>query len=281
MRIDSHHHLWDLAVRDQPWTAQLPTLRRTFQLEELRPLLERSEIDGTVLVQTVASEQETRELLDLSGAGSPIRGVVGWVDLTAADVGARLDALKSHRHGGRLVGVRHSVRDDPDSRWLRREDVRRGLREVQRAGFAFDLLVSTEQLPLAREVADALPDLRFILDHAAQPEPVNGGTEAWRAGIAELASTPNCAVKLSGLINQVPPERQADLEPISAHLFDTFGTSRVLFGSDWPVCLLSAPYGEVVRLAEHLTRHLSGAEQAAVFGANAARWYELPEEHEQ
>lgn len=275
MRIDAHHHLWDLSVRDQPWTADLPALRRSFGVDDIRPLLADAAIDATIVVQTVADETETYELLALAAREPLVTGVVGWVDVTADDVEGRLAALQERPGGDRLVGIRHSIRDDPDPQWLLREDVRRGLTGVQRAGLAFDLLISPDQLGLAAETAQAMPDLRFVLDHAAQPRVSQGEFEPWLSGITQLAAAPNTSVKLSGLVNQVSPDRRDELAAYADTLFTAFGPDRMLFGSDWPVCLLSGSYSEVVELTEALCVGLTIDERAAVFGTSAMDWYHL------
>ena len=281
MRIDAHHHLWDLAVRDQPWTAGLPLLRRSFTLTDLRPELAAAGIDRTVLVQTVPVAEETPEFLALAaGEGKDvIAGVVGWVDLTAPDVADRLAALRAGPGGDALVSIRHLVQSEPDPEWLGRPDVRRGLAAVEAAGLAYDLLVRHHQLPAAIEAVAALPELRFVLDHIAKPPIAAGELEPWRSDLRRLAAAPNVAVKLSGMVTEADVElwSVADLRPYSDVVLDAFGPQRTMFGSDWPVCLLAAGYVSVVVAAESLTSELSAAERDAVFGGTAANWYLLPD----
>jgi L-fuconolactonase len=276
-RIDAHHHVWDLAVRDQPWTAELPAIRRTFAFDELRPELEKHGIDGTVLVQTISVPEETPEFLALAAAEPLIRGVVGWVDLTAADVADRLAELRAAPGGERLVGIRHGVQGEPDPWWLARPDVRRGLAAVADAGLGYDLLVVPPQLEAAIETVAALPQLRFVLDHAAKPPIRTGELEPWAGPIAELARYENVTCKLSGLVTEadLASWTVADLRPYTDRLLAAFGPARLMFGSDWPVCLLAASYDEVVRVAEELTAGLSDDERTEVFGGTAARAYGL------
>jgi L-fuconolactonase len=274
MRIDAHHHVWDLDVRDQPWTAELPALRRSFGIDELRPALVASDVDATVLVQTVAIEAETPELLALADAEPVIAGVVGWIDLTAPDAADQLARLQDGAGGGRLVGIRHQVQDEPDPRWLCRADVRRELAAVGEAGLAYDLLVKPQQLASAVDTVRALPDMRFVLDHAGKPAIRDGAIQPWHAEIAELALLPNVAVKLSGLVTEAADEWTLEqLRPYVDVLLQAFEPARIMFGSDWPVCLLAASYREVVAAAQELTAQLSSAERADVFGETAARWY--------
>ena len=279
-RVDAHHHLWDLAVRDQPWTEGLPTLRRSFALAELEPELRREGIGATVLVQTVDVPEESPELLALAAASPVVAGVVGWVDLTAPDVVDRLAALRAGPGGEALVGVRHGAQSEPDPRWLCRADVRRGLAQVEAAGLVYDLLVVPAQLPAAVETVRVLPGLRFVLDHAGKPN-IARGTEAdragWAADIRALGAEDNVAVKLSGLVTEADHDswKPADIRPYAEQVLTAFGPARTMYGSDWPVCLLAADYGRVAALAGELTEALSPAERDAVLGATAARWYTL------
>ncbi len=278
MRIDAHHHVWDLSVRDQPWTADLPGLHRSFDLAELRPSVLAHGVDATVVVQTITVADETPELLALAAREPLVAGVVGWVDLTAPDVADRLAALRSRPGGHRLVGIRHQVQGEPDPRWLCRDDVRRGLAAVAAAGLAYDLLVVPPQLPAAIETVAALPELTFVLDHAGKPAIASGGGLAsWRSDIRALAALPNVAVKLSGLITEADHATWTvdQLRPYARTLLDAFGADRVMFGSDWPVCLLAGSYDDVIAAAEVLTGGLDAREQAAVFGRTAARWYRI------
>jgi len=277
VRVDAHHHVWDLAVRDQPWTASLPLLRRSFGLAQLWPEVTANGIDATVVVQTICVREETPELLELASANKWVVGVVGWVELTDAGVVDELDALRASPGGERLVGIRHQVQDEPDPRWLCRPDVRNGLRAVADSGLAYDLLVTPSQLPSAIETARDLPQLRFVLDHAGKPDIAGGRVAPWRDDIAALAALPNVAVKLSGLTTQADPAAWSveQLRPYADEVLERFGPQRVMFGSDWPVCLLASSYDDVVDTACVLTGSLSADERDAVFGRTAARWYEL------
>ena len=286
-RVDAHHHVWDLTVRDQPWTAELPTLRRSFALTELEPELVREGIAATVLVQTVDVPAETPELLGLAAANPVVAGVVGWVDLTAPDVADRLAALRAGPGGQRLVGVRHGVQSEPDPGWLCRDDVRRGLAAVAAAGLVYDLLVVPVQLPAAVATVRALPGLRFVLDHAGKPriaESARGGwardggaRDGWAAELRALAAGDNVAVKLSGLVTEADLANwtTGDIRPYAEDVLDAFGPGRTMYGSDWPVCLLAADYSRVAGLARELIEPLSDAERDAVLGGAAARWYGL------
>jgi L-fuconolactonase len=278
--IDAHHHVWDLAVRDQPWIEPTWPIRRDYSLADLAGPAEAAGVEATVLVQTVLDPAETPEFLALAAASrSPrVAGVVGWVDLTRPDVADALAALAVAEGGDRLVGIRHQVQGEADPRWLCRPDVRRGLRAVGAAGLAYDLLTLPHQLPAAVETARDLPDVRFVLDHLAKPPIARGELRPWADDLRALAACPNVAAKLSGLVTEADWTgwTVAALRPYARVALDAFGPDRLMFGSDWPVCLLAAgSYGEVVDVAQRLTDELTEAERADVFAGTARRWYGL------
>ncbi|MDQ2965018.1 MAG: amidohydrolase family protein [Chloroflexota bacterium] len=276
--VDAHHHFWDPARASYPWmTPGMAAINRPFGPEDLAPLLATAGIRRTVVVQARHSIEETRELLEVA-AGSPfVAGVVGWVDLTDPGVGAMLDDLRDGLGGPRLVGIRHQVQDEPDPEWLLRGDVRRGLRAVADAGLAFDLLVRSRELPAALEIVRALPDLRFVIDHLAKPPIREGGLEPWATLVEPFGPVDNASCKLSGLVTEADWRawKVEDLTPFARHAIEVFGPDRVMFGSDWPVSLLAAPYPRVVEAARALTAELSQPEKDAVFGGVAARFYRL------
>jgi predicted TIM-barrel fold metal-dependent hydrolase len=190
--VDAHHHVWDLAVRDQDWITgpELAPLRRDFSLADLEPEARAAGVTATVLVQTVTVAEETPELLALAAGSDLVAGVVGWTDLTSPEVADTLDGLREGPGGERLVGIRHQVQGEPDPRWLTRPDVLRGLAAVADAGLVHDLLVKPHQLPAAVEAARRLPRLTFVLDHLAKPPVASGGLEPWAGWIRRLAALP-------------------------------------------------------------------------------------------
>ena len=275
--VDAHHHLWDLTVRDQAWTADLPALRRSFLLSDLEPLAAAAGVSATVLVQTVHAVDETPEMLALAETSDLVAGVVGWTDVAVPNFGERLSELLSGTGGRRLVGIRHQVQELPDGGWLTEADALRGLRQLASAGLAFDLIVRADQLPDCVAVARAVPDLRFVLDHLGKPRIASGEREPWASDIRALAELPNVACKLSGMVTEADVERWtiADLRPYSDLVLEAFGPDRVMFGSDWPVSTLGAGYPQVVETTMQLTSELSEAEREAVFGGTATRVYGL------
>jgi L-fuconolactonase len=276
--VDAHHHFWDPARADYPWmTDAHAPIRRRFGPEDLRPLLSAHGIDRTVLVQTRSSLAETREFLALAAATDFVGGVVGWVDLTAPDVGQTLSGLRSTPEGEKLVGIRHQVHDEPDPGWLLRDDVRRGLRRVEDAGLAYDFLVRARELAAALRTAQDFPRMRFVIDHIAKPPIRTGPVQEWAAALAPFAALDNVSAKLSGMITEADwAAWQPDtLVPYISRVLEWFGEDRVMFGSDWPVCLLAGSYGRVKDAVLYCLRDLPAAAVAKVLGGNAIRFYGL------
>lgn len=277
-RVDAHHHIWDLTVREQTWMVgpELDPVRRNFSIDELAPSAAAAGVTATVMVQTVSLEAETEEFLEVAESNDLVAGVVGWVDLTAPGVADALAGLRSRADGSWLKGIRHQVHDEADPRWLCRDDVRAGLKAVAEAGLAYDLLTKTPQLPAAVETVAALPELTFVLDHISKPV-IGADPEPWATELRSLAALPNVTCKLSGMVTEASwtDWKVSDLKPYVEIVLDAFGPDRVMFGSDWPVCLLAATYAEVVQAAEDLTADLTPAEQNAIFGDTARRTYTL------
>ena len=278
MIVDAHHHFWDPATADYPWLSdELAVIRRTFAPEDLQPELEATGVDATILVQTRSSQEETAEFLALASVTPFIRGVIGWVDLTVAAVSEAIASLRAGPGGDRLVGIRHQAHDEPDTDWLLRDDVVRGIRAVGTAGLAYDLLLRTRELPAALELTRRLPDVRFVIDHLAKPPIAAGALEPWAGLITPFAELEHVACKVSGLVTEAAWSSWTtdDLQPYMDHAMEVFGSGRLVFGSDWPVCLLAATYQEVVDATLTTLSGLDVTEQAAVMGGNATRIYGL------
>ncbi len=277
LRVDAHHHVWDLTRRDQEWTIGSPVLHRSFSMDELIPQLRDNGISATVVVQTVNEAAETPELLTLALESEWVAGVVGWADLRAADVSERLDELRGSPGGTRLVGIRHVVQSESDPNWLCHPDSLRGLAYVGRAGLAYDILVRPHQLSSAITAARALTDVRFILDHAGKPPIADGRLGDWKQHINDLSRCENVAIKLSGLVTEAHQEtwQVADLRPYCDTVLEAFGPQRTMFGSDWPTCETAGTYREVFEAARELTNELSSDERHDVFGRTAVDWYRL------
>lgn len=280
-KVDAHHHLWDVTARAHRWLAEpaMEPLRRAFTPADLAAVAEPAGVTGTVLVQVLAEVAETREFLAVAAATPLVAGVVGWVDLTAGDVAETLDALRDGPGGRQLVGIRHLVQDEPDPDWLARPDVRRGLRAVAAAGLRYDLLTRPHQLPAAIDTVRALPELTFVLDHLSKPPIATDELEPWASRLRELATAPNVVAKLSGLVTEAEWAcwTAKHLRPYVAAALEAFGPDRLMFGSDWPVCLLASSYQRWADTAEELLAELSEPEREAIFAGTARRTYRLAE----
>jgi L-fuconolactonase len=297
--VDAHQHVWDLAAHAQPWL-ELPghePLLRNFSEADLRPLAAAAGVSATVVVQTITEASETPELLAITAASDLIVGVVGWTDLESPAVADALAALREEPGGEALVGIRHPVLIETDPGWLMRHAVLSGLSAVGAADLCYDIVVPPDLLPVAADAAAASEDVVFVLDHLGNPQvdqwPEGRPDPAWSSSIRRIAALPNTVCKLSGILGEPPPGHAvSDAEPPPgepgavpgpvAHLvpyYETvlycFGPDRLMFGSDWPPCTLSASYAEVLDAARALTRALSPAEQAAIFGGTARRVYRL------
>jgi len=274
MRIDAHQHFWHYdPVRDDWITDEMSVLKRDFLPEHLEPELAEQGIDGCVAVQADQSEDETRFLLQLADRHAFVLGVVGWVDLRAADLYDRLEHFSRFE---RLCGLRHIAQAEPDD-FLEREDVVRGIGTLADFDLTYDILVYPQQLRAALALVEKLPDQPLVVDHLAKPLIRDGELEPWAAQMGELASNPNVWCKVSGLVTEADWSRwrPEDIHPYLDVVFDAFGPDRLMFGSDWPVCLLAASYQQVVRLIDDYAAGRSAAARNKLFGGNALRFYEL------
>lgn len=271
--IDAHVHLWDLAVRDQPWIPAASPIRRTFGPDDLRAVVGETPVERVVLVQVLNDPGETADLL-AAADDDLVAGVVGWADLAASAVA---DVLGELAATGPLVGVRHQALAEPDpAGWLTSAPVCRGLAALEAAQLPCDLMLRPEHLGAAVAVARAHPSLWFVLDHLGKPPIATGPLEPWATALGSLAAEPNVSCKLSGVHSIAPQDwTPADLDPYLGTALDVFGADRLLFGSDWPVSTQAASYAQVLAVAERACRTLSPGERTAVLGDNARRVYGL------
>ena len=275
MKIDSHQHFWRYdAVRDAWITDSMAVLRRDFLPEHLVAELAANAIDASIAVQVDQSENETMFLLDLAEKNKRIAGVVGWVDLQSPRVAERLEHFS---HSSKLRGFRHIAQTEPDGRFLTREDFVKGVAQLRAFGFTYDILIYPKQLPAAIELVTRLLEQRFVVDHVAKPEIKSGKTSPWAAQMKEIAQNKNVFCKLSGMVTEADWKRwkAEDFKPYLDVVFDAFGAERLMFGSDWPVCLLAATYRQVKQLIEEYVKGFSQSDKDKIFGGNAARFYGL------
>ena len=272
--IDAHHHLWDPDAVEYPWmTGEAAALRRRFTADDLAPHLDAAGVERTVLVQAADSGADTAWMLEHAPAS--VAAIVAWVPLDRPpDAGAALERLAAD---GRVRGVR-TLLDERPSGWILSAPVLETLRLLARSGLVLDYpALFPEHLADLPALADAVPDLAIVLDHLASP-PVGDAAAlpAWRRELADAAARPNVVAKVSGLATAAVDGWSPDaLAPYVDHALATFGPARLLYGSDWPVCLLAASYEDVLAAARATTAPLSADERAAVFGGTAARVYAL------
>ena len=274
MKIDAHQHFWRFdPVRDSWITEEMTAIRRDFLPGDLEPLLQARGIEGCVAVQADQSEAETEFLLQLAHDHFFIWGVVGWVDLLGPTLKERLEHFSRFK---RFRGVRHIAQAESDH-FLARGDVVHRLGMLQDFGLTYDILIYPQQLPAALSLARRLPDQPFVLDHLAKPLIREGKLEPWASLVRELAKHPNVWCKVSGMVTEADWDgwRQEDMHPFLDVVFEAFGPDRLMFGSDWPVCLLAAGYQEVFGLVDRYATSLSPTEREGLFGGNAAAFYGL------
>jgi L-fuconolactonase len=274
MRIDSHQHFWEYDAAEYPWiTERLERIRRSFLPPNLEPELKATGMNGCIAVQARQTLEESRWLLGLSDRYPFIKGVVGWVDLRADDVERDLEELSKH---AKFVGVRHVAQEEPDDRFLVGENFVRGISKLKQFDLAYDLLIFPKQLAAAIELVNKLPGQRFVLDHIAKPLVRDRIMEPWRTQIRELAKSPNVMCKISGLVTEAKWDswRAEDFEPYLDVVAEAFGPERLMFGSDWPVCLLAAPYELVFNVANSWASR-RGLRNEALFGENCAAFYRV------
>jgi L-fuconolactonase len=274
MRIDSHQHFWNYDPVEYPWIKAEWPIRRSYLPEALAAELNACHFDGCVAVQARQSLSESSWLLGLAERASFIKGVVGWVDLRAADVAGQLAALAALP---KFAGVRHVLQDETDDGFMLEAGFQRGIALLRQFDLTYDLLIFPRQLPAAIQLASAHPEQPFVLDHMAKPPIKEGRLEPWRGDIQRLAALPNVCCKVSGLITEAewgrwqPPQFRPYLDVV----FEAFGPDRLMFGSDWPVALLAGTYQRVFALAREYVEPFGAETEEKFFGGNAVKFYNL------
>jgi len=282
MRIDAHQHFWMYSEREYGWIDDsMAALRRDFLPADLKPELERNGFQGCVAVQARQTLEETRWLLELAEHAPFILGVVGWVDLRSPRLQFELESLAVNP---KLVGVRHIVQSEPDERFLLQPDFLRGIAMLEEFDLAYDILIYTRHLPVATEFVTKFPRQRFVLDHLAKPPIKSGAIDVWARGIQGLAAFSNVYCKVSGLVTEADWQawKPEDIRPYLDLVFECFGPSRLMTGSDWPVCTVAGSYSRVMNLTKDYLGKYAEKERNAVLGENAATFWRLkrPAEHQ-
>ena len=275
MHIDAHQHFWRYDRREYGWIDDsMVALRRDFLPADLKPELQRSGFQGCVAVQARQTLDETPWLLELAERAPFILGVIGWVDLRSPRLPFE---LKSFAGNSKLVGVRHVVQSEPDERFLLQPDFLRGIAMLEEFDLAYDILIYPRHLPVAAEFVARFPRQRFVLDHLAKPPIKSGDLDSWARGIRGLASFPNLFCKVSGLVTETDWQawKPEDMRPYLDVAFECFGPSRLMIGSDWPVCTAAAPYSQVMDVVKNYIDKYAAEERNAVLGGNAAKFWKL------
>lgn len=274
MRIDSHQHFWKYSEAEYPWIGKGTPLQRDWLPADLEREAAKVHMDGSVAVQARQTVEESRWLLKLADESRFIKGVVGWVDLQSDKVEGDLATLSRNK---KFVGVRHVVQSEPDSQFMLKREFLRGLGLLQQFNLAYDLLLFPKHLPAAVKVVEKFPEQRFVVDHIAKPMIRAGMMQPWKDDIKELAKHQNVACKISGMVTEAKLKgwTKEDFRPYLDVVFEAFGEDRLMFGSDWPVCLLAGTYEEVHGLAADFFNQFSVAVQKKFFGGNAVKVYRL------
>jgi len=275
MRIDAHQHFWHYNPDEHVWmTAGMESLKRDFLPDDLAPLLKQTGLQQTIAVQARQNLQETEWLLQLADQNPFIAGVVGWVDLRSTQIKSQLEKYSPHP---KLVGVRHVVHDEPDDRFMLQPEFLHGLSLLADFNLVYDLLLFPRHLPVAVEVVQRFPNQCFVLDHIAKPLIRDRRLEPWAADLHSLGRLSNVSCKISGMVTEAAWNgwQAADFRPYLDVVLESFGEDRLMFGSDWPVCTLSADYAEVAAILEAYMQGMSNEAQAKIWGLNAARIYGL------
>jgi L-fuconolactonase len=275
MRVDAHQHFWRYNHEEYGWIDDsMRALRRDFFPEDLKPELERAGFDGSIAVQTRQNLEETRWLLQLADHDPTILGVIGWVDLCSSNVKSEIAQFAEKQ---KLLGVRHIVQSEPDQRFLLQPEFLRGVSALADFGLTYDILIYPRHLSVAAEFVERFPEQRFVLDHAAKPPIRSRHLQPWESDLRVLAKFRNVFCKVSGLATEAEWSSWTaeDIIPYLDVAFDAFGTDRLIFGSDWPVCTVAASYTQVVELVQDYLSRFSSEARGAVFGGNAERLWKL------
>jgi L-fuconolactonase len=273
--IDSHQHFWQVGRFDYPWmSSEVAVLYQDYLPSRLEPQLKECAVASTVVVQASNSLAETHWLLSLAERHPFIAGVVGWVDLQHPELERDLELLTDNP---KFKGVRHLVESEPADDWVVQASVLQGLRVLEKRRVSYDLLVHTRHLKHVTTVAEACPSLRLVIDHLAKPPIASGEIADWALALKEVASYPNVFCKLSGLVTEANRASWTteDLRPYIERALESFGPKRIMFGSDWPVCLLASSYDRVLESFQSALLDLSEDDRERIFGKNALEFYRL------
>ena len=272
MKLDAHQHFWSYDAAQYPWIPPGSPLHRSWLPDDLAALQQPLGFDGSIAVQARQVVEESDWLLGLADKHANVKGVVGWVDLRADRVEVDLERLAKHP---KFVGVRHVVQEEPDDDFMLGREFQRGISKLAAYGLTYDLLIYPKHLAAALRLAENFPEQPFVLDHIAKP-PIKAGTrEPWAAQLRQLAKLPNVHCKVSGMLTEADHQawHAEQFRPYLDTVFEAFGPARLMYGSDWPVCLFAGSYAQAYRLVDDYACGVTAAERAGLFGGNAAAFY--------
>ena len=276
MKIDSHQHFWEYdGMRDKSWINEsMSVLKQDFSPTQVQPLMLENGIEGCVAVQADQTENETKYLLDLAGKYDFIKGVVGWVDFRASNINERLEYFSKFKA---LKGFRHIVQSEQQDDFLLRKDFCNGISLLKKYNLTYDILIYPKHLKYAEEFVKKFPDQRFVIDHLAKPDIKNQLIKNWEKELKAFAKYENVSCKLAGLVTEANWNdwKLSDFRSYISGVLDIFGIDRVMFGSDWPVCLVAASYSEVCDILDKNTFFLNLEEKEKLWGLNCLNFYQL------
>lgn len=275
LKIDSHQHFWKFdPVRDSWINDEMQVVRRDFLPDDLRPLLSANGFDGCVAVQADKSDAENEFLLALATENEFIKGIVGWVDFEAPNIE---EQLKHFSNNPLIKGFRHVLQGEAQRDYMLRPAFLNGIGLLKKYNFTYDILIFPDQLKFTAQFVARFPDQLFVLDHIAKPDIKNQKMDNWKEYIIALAKHPNVYCKLSGMVTEASWNswKPTDFTPYLDVVFNAFGVRRLMYGSDWPVCLLAGGYNSALELIKQYSAQLTNNEQDLLFGGNAVQFYKL------
>ena len=275
MKIDSHQHFWIFdPVRDSWIDESMVAIQRDFAPADLKPILGLHGIDGCVAVQADQADTETRFLLKHAAENHFVKAVVGWADLQAGNIEEQLADYNGH---DKLKGFRHVLQSEPDRALMLNPQFRHGIKELERYNFTYDILIFPDQLVYAEELVKSFPNQKFVIDHIAKPHIKKQEIAAWANDIRAVARHENVLCKVSGMVTEADWQnwQEADFTPYLDVVFEAFGSKRLMFGSDWPVCNVAGGYDRMIGIVENYTSKLTALEQADFWGNNAVDFYRI------
>ena len=274
-RIDSHQHFWKYNPAEHTWmTDAMQVLKQDFMPADLGPLLNQIGFDGCIAVQARQLIEETNWLLKLSDENDFIKGVVGWIDLRSPNIS---EVLSGYVNQKKLVGVRHVVHDEADDNFMLQPTFQNGIAALKEFNLTYDLLLFPKHIPVALQLVEKFPEQPFVLDHIAKPYIKSGDIKDWEQDIRNMASAPNVYCKISGMVTEANWQhwKQDDFTPYLDVVVNAFGIDRIMFGSDWPVCLVAGGYAETINIVKAYFSTFTQSEQDKFFGGNAIQFYNL------